>query len=250
MSDVHGDVGSYVVHGLGAEERVAFERHLAGCSSCQVEVRELVETVAELGRLTSRRPPAALGSRVLAAVRRQRTLPPSVAPGVRPRRPARAGSAPVQVGPPRPARLRLVALVLLLALGLSGAGLGLSHRHQHQVQAAGTAQENALMTAADVTVHRTILAGDHPVALVVSRHQDRAFLVAATLPPLDAAHSYQLWIQDRQGTMAPGPAFSPADRDRVWLTSRVADAVAIALSVEPRSGSTRPSSGPQVIAAF
>ncbi len=249
-SDDHAAVGSYVVHGLGVEERAAFERHLVGCTACRVEVGELVETVAELSRLASRRPPAALGSRIQAGVQRQRPLPPSRAsgPGARRRPPAEPASTLVQ--PPRPSRHRLVALTLVLTLGLGGVGAGLAHRHQHQLQAAGAAQENRLMTAADVTVHRTVLAGGHPVTLVVSQDQDRALLVAAALPPLDQGHSYQLWMQDRLGTMAPGPAFGSAERDRVWLSSRVTDAVAVALSVEPRGGSTHPSTGAQVIASF
>ena len=106
------------------------------------------------------------------------------------------------------------------------------------------------MTAPDATIHRTVLAGDHPVTLVVSRQQDRALLVGTELPALDADHRYQLWTQDRAGALTPGPVFRAPDRHRVWLTVGVGRAVAVAITVEPSGGSARPSSSPLVIAAF
>ncbi|SDS49783.1 Putative zinc-finger [Friedmanniella luteola] len=252
MSDAHGAVGSYVVHGLTGPERADFERHLTGCPTCQVEVHELLETAAELSRLTSRTPPPALRGRILGSVRRHRPLPPAVTAAVpaAPRTPPAARARPVRQR--RLARLRLLAPVLALAVALAvalgGGGAGLVQQHQVQVDRA--AQEDRLMTADDVSVHRALLAGGHPVTLVVSKHQDRALLVGAALPPLDPGHSYQLWTQDGGGEMAPGPAFGPTVRERVWLTSGVAGAVAVALSVEPRGGSSRPTGSAEVVAFF
>ena len=138
------------------------------------------------------------------------------------------------------------ALVAVLALG----AVLLGQVQQHQLEVAQTQQESRLMTAEDATVHRTVLAGGHPVTLVVSRQQDRALLVGTELPALDADHRYQLWTQDRAGAMTPGPVFRATDRHRVWLTAGVAGAVAVALTVEPSGGSARPSSSPEVVAAF
>ena len=69
MSDVHSAVGSYVADALNPAERAEFEAHLAGCRSCQLEVAEFSETLAELTPLVARRPPAALRESVLAAIR-------------------------------------------------------------------------------------------------------------------------------------------------------------------------------------
>ena len=254
MSDVHGVVGSYVVHALSGLERADFERHLTRCAACRTEVRELLETAAELSRLSSRTPPAALRSHVLGGVHRYRPLPPGpAAPPARAALPApltRTGPVRHPVRPRRPRRTwwPVLALACALAVLLGGGVLGLAH--QRQVQAVQARQVDRLMTADDVEVHRAVVAGGHPVALVVSRHQDRALLVGSALPVLDAGHSYQIWTQDRAGAMAPGPAFPSADRHRVWLTSRVSGAVAVALTVEPSGGSPRPTTSPEVIASF
>ena len=253
MSDVHGAVGSYVVHGLSEAERADFERHLSRCASCRVEVRELVETVAELSRLTSRTPPAGLRRHVLADARGHRPLPPQQPAATSATLPARSATAPTTAGRARPRRRRrpwwpVLALAFALALVLGGGVVGLAH--QHQVQTAQAREVDRLMTADDVQVHRALVAGGRPVTLVVSRHQDRALLVGGALPVLDAAHSYQVWTQDRAGAMAPGPVFPSTEREHVWLTAGVGGAVAVALTVEPRGGSTRPTTGPEVIASF
>lgn len=243
MSDVHGAVGSYVVHGLSGPERADFERHLTRCPACRTEVRELLETAAELSRLSSRMPPVGLRAHVLGGVRRHRPLPP--VPAVLP---ARSVPAPAPVRRPRRPWWPVLALACALAVLLGGGTLGLAR--QHQVQVAQASQVDRLMTADDVEVHRAVVAGGHPVSLVVSRHQDRALLIGGALPALDAGHSYQVWTQDGAGVMTPGPAFPSAERHRVWLTARVGAAVAVALTVEPPGGSPAPTSSPEVIASF
>lgn len=250
MSNIHGAVGSYVVHGLGAAEHDEFERHLRQCPACQVEVRELLETVAELSRLTSRTPPRGLRGRVLSSIRRHRPLPP---PSSTP------SSAPVVPVAPRTAsadrpRLRsrplVLALVAALTVVLALGAVLLGQVQQRRLEVAQIQQESRLMTAEDATVHRAVLAGGHPVTLVVSREQRRALLVGTELPALDADHRYQLWTQDRAGAMSPGTVFGSADRHRVWLTTGIDRAVAVAVTVEPSGGSSRPSSSPEVIASF
>ncbi|GAA1428157.1 anti-sigma factor [Microlunatus lacustris] len=250
MSDIHGAAGSYVVHGLGAAEHAEFERHLRHCRACQVEVRELRETAAELSRLTSRTPPPGLRIRVLSSIRRYRPLPPPPStPSSAPVVPEAAGTA--SAAPPRsPARPLVLALAAALALVLALGGVVLGQGQQHRLELVQTERESQLMTAEDTTVHRAVLAGGHPVTLVVSRRQDRALLVGAELPVLDPDHRYQLWTQDRSGAMVAGPVFRSADRHRVWLTTGVTRAVAVAVTVEPPGGSARPSTSPEVIASF
>ena len=60
MTEVHVAVGSYVVDALEPAERAEFETHLSGCESCQHEVAEYAEVVAELAKLTAEPAPAAV----------------------------------------------------------------------------------------------------------------------------------------------------------------------------------------------
>lgn len=68
MTEVHVSVGSYVVDALEPAERVEFETHLTGCESCQHEVAEYTEVVAELAKLTAEPAPAELRTSILSAI--------------------------------------------------------------------------------------------------------------------------------------------------------------------------------------
>ena len=67
-NDIHALVGAYAVDALDDLERVAFERHLAGCDECQDEVTSLREAAGLLAETTTAQPPAALRDRVLADI--------------------------------------------------------------------------------------------------------------------------------------------------------------------------------------
>ena len=57
MSEIHGAVGSYVVHALDPAELDEFEAHLAACPTCSREVVEFCETAAELSLVAPVTPP-------------------------------------------------------------------------------------------------------------------------------------------------------------------------------------------------
>src|SRR6266511_1235988 len=68
----HVDLGGYVLGKLDARERTAFERHLAGCLTCQRELEELRGMPGLLDQAAA--PvyvPAGLESRVLGAIARE-----------------------------------------------------------------------------------------------------------------------------------------------------------------------------------
>src|SRR2546430_8271562 len=70
--DVHTLVGAYALDAVDDLERGRFDRHLAECESCALEVAELQETAGRLTALTSEAPPARLREAVLAEVSRTR----------------------------------------------------------------------------------------------------------------------------------------------------------------------------------
>jgi anti-sigma factor RsiW len=96
MSDEHSAVGSYVTDALSPAERAEFETHLTSCISCRLEVAEYTETLAQLTPLVETRPPAALRSSVLNAIRAVQPMAPEiiVRPEERARRLAAGADSP------------------------------------------------------------------------------------------------------------------------------------------------------------
>ena len=204
-ADLHSLTGAHVLHATTDTERVAFQRHLAGCGPCAEEVRELRETAARLGLAAAATPPECLRHAVLARIHR---APPRV-----------------------PVRLAAAAAAVLLAAAVSLGGILVTrqddlHDIRHQVTA----------------VAAVVLADDAQVAhaggatLVVSRAQDRAVLLT-DLPPLPAARVYQAWAAEgtrftSAGTLTGNPAATE-------LTN-IGAADRIVITVEPEGGSRRP----------
>ncbi len=74
--DIHTLTGAYATHSLPDDEEREFQEHLADCTACMAEVRELEATTARLGWTLGTTPPAGLKARVLAQIDQTRQLPP------------------------------------------------------------------------------------------------------------------------------------------------------------------------------
>ncbi len=110
-------LGVYALDALDADERVAVERHLAGCGLCRAEVAEHIEVAGLLSSGRRQRAHGGVGPHLRAAGRRP------AAP--RPDRPATAVAAPTPIGtlaaePPRPDRGRTAGSGPFVASGRSG----------------------------------------------------------------------------------------------------------------------------------
>src|SRR5271166_3982736 len=75
-ADVHALSGVYALDAISGTERDRFERHLARCASCLVEVRGLQETATRFAIAVSAAPPAQLKTHVMTAAAGTRQLPP------------------------------------------------------------------------------------------------------------------------------------------------------------------------------
>src|SRR2546429_964602 len=71
-ADIHTLVGAYALDAVDDLERARFDRHLAECESCALEVAELRATAGRLAEITELAPPARLKDAVLAQVARTR----------------------------------------------------------------------------------------------------------------------------------------------------------------------------------
>lgn len=229
-SDVHTLTGAYAANALPPEERDAFERHLVACAACRVEVSELAATASRLAAATAIPASHALRDRVVAAVADTRQAPPGAAP-VRPvalawyRRPATAAAA----------------FLLLLASGLGGLA---EHEHRSALSNQATAERIAAVTTdPDRSTHRSWVANGGRGTVVSANGM--AVFRGTGLQQLPEGRSYQLWRMSRP---SPRSARSAGVLGRggelLAVVSGVRSGDTIALTVEPASGSDRPTTLP------
>lgn len=253
MSEIHGATGSYVLNALDADELEEFEAHLAVCPTCSREVVEFCETAAELSLLASAPPPPALKGSVMAAIGGVRVLPPDA--------PADDQSDQSEVVPPGPVataapvdelalrrQRRLtrvlslaVAAALVVALGLGSWVVALTQR---ETPVATSTLETELLNAADVKGYTVELTGGGQATFVASKSLGRALFSSGDLPALPADKTYQLWTLSgsltEPGVITPDNIVSGGGTAKSWLRGPVAEAGALAVSVEPAGGSPAP----------
>lgn len=262
MSEIHGAVGSYVVNALDPIELEEFEAHLEVCPTCSREVVEFCETAAELSLLASTpTPPAALRGLILAAIKDVRPLPPEV-PVVEPAAPRRAAletagdstaALPVvdELGlrrAKRRTRLLALAVAAVTVVALSMGGWAISLVRQQQAQVATATLETHLFSAPDVKITATTTRNGGQVSFVSSKSMNRAMLVTSNLPTTDPSQLYQAWtLQGDQAT--PDVLFQGGVRKQ-WFDHALADSTGLAITIEPKAGSQKPTLPIQAQAAI
>ena len=242
-SDPHTLAGAYAMDAVPEPDRSRFERHLARCESCRQEVRGLREATAALAGATAVQPPAALRDAVLHAAGQTRQMPPAVAP------------APVAWVPtqqrrrprwrPRLAVALAGALAAVAAAGVVTFGVqGRLDQAQHRDHMVAT-----VLSASDATMmSRHVSTGG--TATVVMSHRERALVfTTADLRVLPTGKSYELWLIGPAGTRSAG-MIDGSGHGRMagpMVVSGLAVGDSVGMTVEPASGSPRPTSPPVVL---
>lgn len=112
---------------------------------------------------------------------------------------------------------------------------------QAQEREAGVAD---VLTAPDTRLQRQRLPDGGVATVAVSRSQDAAALVVSGLPQLPADKVYEAWFTG-SGNPVPAGLLSPdAGRQLALLEGPVAEAKAVAFTVEPAGGSPQPTTVP------
>jgi len=247
--DPHTLAGAYAMDAVPEPGRAAFERHLAGCESCQEEVRGLREATAALAGATAVQPPAALRDAALRAAARTRQLTPAAAPA-----PARWRALLLRLfrGWRRPrlalglaAALACVLVAVAVVAGVSAYGmhsrLDEAQRHDHAVAMVLGAPDAKMMTA------RVSTGG---TATVVMSHRERALVfTAADLRVLPSSESYELWLMG-PASSRPAGMISVSARGKMvgpMVVSGLSAGDRVGLTVEPAAGSPQPTSPPVVM---
>jgi anti-sigma-K factor RskA len=234
--DLHLLSGAYAVDALDADERAAFERHLATCPSCSDEVRELRETAAVLAAAEETTPPARMRDSVLAQAR------------ITPQTPREQDSSSAVVVSMRARSTRLLSVAAaVLAFALVGvAAWGIAAHQTSARLTAQAAQVSSVLTAADATTSTGAVGTGGRGTVVTSASQGAAVFVGSGLAEPGADKTYQLWYIDASGSARSAGTFRPAPDGSVVtpLEGEPRTATTVGLTVEPAGGSTAPTTAP------
>jgi anti-sigma-K factor RskA len=247
--DLHTLAGAYAMDAVAEPDRARFERHLASCESCRLEIRGLREATAALSAAAAVEPSAAFRGAALRAAGQTRQLPPSVT------------AAPTGWAATRGRGWRWLSLGgwrSRLAVSLAGAlaavavaagvvtygmhdRLDQAQQHDHAVV--------AVLTAPDATMVRArVMTGG--MAIVVMSHSERALVFTASdLRLLPTAQSYELWLMGPAGSRPAGMVSRSARGGMAgpMVVSGLRAGDSVGLTVEPAGGSARPTSPPIVL---
>lgn len=244
-AELHALVGAYALNALSAEEQSQFEQHLVTCAACLAELSELQATAARLADATVQTPPEGIKARLLDAMRRTAQDRPW---GIAPARSRWSHLAPSLLA-------AAAVLAIIASLGAFFVERGrLEDTQQQQNAVAGRLadfeqQEDAVaavLSASDVRLESAALESGGSVRVIVAPSLDSALIAMGDLPVLGDQFSYQIWQVGRGGAPVSG-AVLPADakhRTGTQLLDDLSHTAAIAVTVEPSGGSTRPTSAP------
>jgi anti-sigma-K factor RskA len=240
--DIHALGGAYALDAVDDLERAAFDRHLAECDACTVEVAEYRETATRLAEGAWSVPPPRMREQVLARAAATPQLPPN---GHR-----RGVASPV-------ARWRRLAAAAA-AVGVLGIGAAATtyavqeQRLDDQRTAVVLAQQRAdrvqaVLAAPDAELRAGELTGGGRVTVVVSDTQDAGVVVLADAPPPGPDRAYQLWLVPPGSVTPVSAGLLPAGQTQATeLIEGVRGRAVFAVSLEPAGGSPVPSTTPLV----
>jgi anti-sigma-K factor RskA len=250
--DLHTLAGAYALDAVPDGDRARFERHLAHCEACAQEIRGLREATARLGASVAVRPRAELKEQALRAIARTRQLPPlssDTAPGRRGWHARPAGGRVYRLRQhlwlPRIAT-GLAAGFLVVAVAMGVLALGARHQvNQDQVRGRAIA---AVLNAPDVIMLTARVTTGGTATVLESRQEHSLVFTASRLRALPAGRNYELWLMGtsriRPAGMLPRPR---AGMIGPMVISGLAAGDRIGMTVEPASGSARPTSASVLI---
>ena len=266
---------AFVLGALEPSEVEAIEAHISRCPPCAGELEELRQVTAQLAlAVPQHTPPPALGERIFATARAERSGRAEGTPGVPPAAPDQlpvpvgVGSGPVASAGDGAAATRAAARrnrrpwFALAALAAALAALAWAASLQAQLSATrqqlaetGAQLERirgAYSTVVEVLVspatqERDLQAREGaPSAqgkIWVDRATGRGMMMARDLPPLAEGQTYQVWLTNPQGRVSGG-FLRPYDDGVYYVVlqppGKLTDYQTVGVTVEPLGGSPGP----------
>jgi anti-sigma-K factor RskA len=204
----------YALHAISEAERADIDRQLAAApgpvaEAFREQVRAVRETMAVVSAATAAEPPEHLRGALLDAVDSGRT---------------------------RQTRWRagLLAAAAAIVVGLAGLGVGMALRPSPSLA-------GQVLAAPDVrTVSGPLLAGGN-ATVMFSRDKNAGVLVMNNVPPPSPGSVYQMWLLDARGPTSAGTMDAKAVAPSTTaVIPNLGNSTALAFTVEPGSGSPRP----------
>lgn len=236
----------YALGVLSTEEKLEIDEHLAqGCRDCSNGVKQAVEVNAMFMMLPDRvKPPKRLRRRVLA----------SIAADASPRR-WTLGWAVAACG---------LAIALAGVVMKMGADLRTGNAQLEQARRDLRASNSQVSSMREIveflnepqTVQATFggVQSQPPRGRVFVNATRGVLLIASNLSPAPAGKTYEMWVIPKGGTPRPAGLFqSDPQGNAIHLLSGPVDTAqtaAIAVSVEPSSGSSAPSTTPIIVVSL
>jgi anti-sigma-K factor RskA len=237
------------LHALGAldaVERAAIEKHLEECSACRRELEQLRGDLALLALSASGpKPPTRSRERLMAAIAKE--------PRVRPRARRVWWNAFEWAA----------AAALVIMLGL------LLHQNTNLRQRVGdlesisTNQDQQLLQAKQLlatltspdAAHFTLVAGKTPPQpqgkAIYVRSSGTLVFLASNMPAIPPQKAYELWLIPKSGAPIPAGLFKPDAHGAAAVIKPLlpvgVEAKTFAITVEPETGSSAPTSRPIMV---
>lgn len=230
--NLHALTGAYALDALDADERAAFEAHLATCPECCREIASLQATVTRLGASAEVPPPPDLKAMVLAQASVTAQVPPTSS-----RTPAAREPAALPRGWASPQRWLRTAAAAAVVVALGAGGI-LVARDNEAARLSAQMQDKAMriMAAPDAVSHDVELGASH---VVTSMEMGAAVLLGEDVPMPDDGAVYQVWMMHADGSPAPGPVFVPHDGEVMAVVEGDLTTVTeLVVTEQPRGEST------------
>ncbi len=236
--ELHALAGAYVLDAVTPGERDQFTAHLGECAQCRGDVTELREAAARLGTAEAVRPRPELRAATLRAAGQTSQLAPALA--------SRQGGPP-----PRRHRVRRAQVLLAAAAAVviaAGVAVGTHYADQAGRPGRPSAMIETILDAPDA-VMRTAPVGTGGMAVVVMSHRaGMGVFMAHGLRALPAGRRYEVWLMGPRGDRAAGLlTIRQHGMARPVLVGPIRPGDMVAVTVEPASGSLRPTSAPLVM---
>jgi anti-sigma-K factor RskA len=239
--ELHTLAGAYVLDAVSADERARFAAHLTDCAECSQEIAELREAAARLGTAHAVRPGPELREPVIKAARRTGQLGPVIAgiqEAARPHGRSRRRRAI--------ASMAAAAAVIAVAGGVAAGTHYADLRSQRSQQQARTVED--VLRASDAVMRSAPVSTGGMAIVVSSRHERMAVFIAHDLRALPRGKCYELWLMGPHGEHPAGRLMMRANgMSGPAVIHGMSAGDMVGLTVEPASGSLRPTSAPVVM---
>lgn len=235
---VHDDykemIPARALSALDAAEERALNEHLENCSECRKELEDWQATAAALSLASDPAEPSPqVRERILSEVRKDLTA--DVIPfKSTPRRNVWSSFGTLGA---------IAAVVLLTALVI---GLAVLWRQNQRLTRDREFVELVNTPGARVRELRGVDSAESAIAKLAYDRNGRAILMASKLPNVQQGKAYQLWFIVENKPPVPGKTFVPDSGGNAVLKDEMPheaiDANVFAITIEPASGSTAPTS--------